>query len=552
MAMVNATTPGYVLDDQRHTARDTWIVVLLTFAGAVMRLTTILIRGLWLDEAISVDQARQTLHVIIQSLAGDVHPPLFHVLLHYWMHAFGTGELAIRSFSCVWGVLAIPAAYWAGRVIYDKFAGFVAAALVAYSPYAVWYSQEARMYSMMFFFALMSLGFMALALRDNRRWHWVGFGVFTFFGMFTHYFFCFVVLGEVAYFGFNVLVGKHVQRVRAGTSVFSWRRPLSIFAEVPQLAPGLTVFSILAVIFGIWLSRSVFMPSPEGTNALVSSATGAGLGYGQAAPVLAWRMNDAFLVLVEMVAGFHPAPMMYALVAMWPLMISASLVLTDFLRPVGTRSMLPPLAAAGIVLIAALGMWQGQVLASRYFIGVAAPAFLVIAAIVSSMPTHTRTIVFAALIVLTIGMWADQSFDPRNIMRYDTREAVATIVQQHAPGDVTVYEPFYLLPVFRYYMPEDIPHWGFPLWSSATAIRRTPEQIGQDLDRVCGNAHHVWLVLEFENVDTVHEDIQNTRIWFESAGFSVHQDIKFNQVEVVEYDAPPQRYNFVAPPPGPQ
>jgi len=46
-----APTPSIVRD---------WVLVsLITVAGAVMRLSTMLIRGLWLDEAISVYQANR-------------------------------------------------------------------------------------------------------------------------------------------------------------------------------------------------------------------------------------------------------------------------------------------------------------------------------------------------------------------------------------------------------------------------------------------------------------------------------------------------------------
>jgi len=86
-----------------------------------------------------------------------------------------------------------------------------------------------------------------------------------------------------------------------------------------------------------WLQRSMFVPNSADSSGLVESASGQGLGYGQMAPSLAWRINDVWRVLVEMTAGFHRAPAMYAMVAMWPLVISISLVLTDFARPVGER-----------------------------------------------------------------------------------------------------------------------------------------------------------------------------------------------------------------------
>ena len=113
-------------------------LVALTAVGFLMRWVSIDTRGLWLDESITVYQASQSIAGIIESLAGGVHPPLYHILIHFWMVAFGSSEVALRSFSVLVGVLAIPAAYWAGRRLYDRSTGLVAAGLVALSPCLIW------------------------------------------------------------------------------------------------------------------------------------------------------------------------------------------------------------------------------------------------------------------------------------------------------------------------------------------------------------------------------------------------------------------------------
>lgn len=531
-----------------HETRRDWILVaLITLAGAALRLSTMLARGLWLDEAISVWQASRTLEEVIQTLARGVHPPLFHVLMHYWIESLGPGEISIRSYAVIWGLLAIPAAFWAGKIIYGRRVGLIAAALVAYSPYHIWYSQEARMYSMMFFFAMMSLGFMARALDTNHASDWWGYAVFTLLGMFTHYFFSFFVLGEVAFYVLFVLIGGHLKRRRDDTTVLDWRRPRTLFDEVPTFGPWLLAMVILAVLFSLWLSRSVLMPTVNDapTNALTASAAGSGLGYGQEEPSLAWRIDDVWLVIVELLAGFHAGPAMYSMVAMWPLIISFSLVVTDFLRPVGKRSMLPPVAACGILVIAALGMWQGQVLASRYFIAVSAPAFLIAAAILADLPRHVRPIVIGAVILLSLVMWANQSFDSENRMRYDTREVIAAVMDGYQEGDVVIYEPFYLRPVVAYYLPTTIPSFPFPQYADNADLRGGKVKLGQDLDRIAGDSRRVWIILSFQDIESIAGDAYNTLKWFERHGYKTVQHVEFNNVELYELEAPDDRLPLI-------
>src|SRR5271165_3074750 len=54
---------------------------------------------LWLDEALTVDIARRPLSQLPALLRHDGAPPLYYVMLHFWMKAFGQSNLGTRSLS---------------------------------------------------------------------------------------------------------------------------------------------------------------------------------------------------------------------------------------------------------------------------------------------------------------------------------------------------------------------------------------------------------------------------------------------------------------------
>ncbi|MDA8343537.1 MAG: glycosyltransferase family 39 protein, partial [Actinomycetota bacterium] len=139
-------------------------LVVVAAAALVLRFWTR--SDLWLDEALTVDIARQPLHELPTYLRRDGAPPLYYALLHVWMGMFGTSDLAVRSLSGVVGVVTVPCAWLAGRRIGGTTAAWAAALLVATSPFAVRYDTETRMYALV---ALLTvLGFLALARTLDR------------------------------------------------------------------------------------------------------------------------------------------------------------------------------------------------------------------------------------------------------------------------------------------------------------------------------------------------------------------------------------------------
>src|SRR5664279_3851219 len=76
-----------------------WVVaaVAALLAGLVLRFVAH--TDLWLDEAQSVAIARQPLAGLFAALRQDGSPPLYYLLLHYWMVLFGAGNIAVRALS---------------------------------------------------------------------------------------------------------------------------------------------------------------------------------------------------------------------------------------------------------------------------------------------------------------------------------------------------------------------------------------------------------------------------------------------------------------------
>ncbi len=120
-------------------------------AGIVLRFVTE--SHLWLDEALSVDIARLPVREIPAALRHDGHPPLYYVLLHFWMRVFGESNAAVRSLSGIAGLGALLLVWFVARRV-DRAAAPVAVGLFALLPFAIRYATETRMYSLVMLFVL--------------------------------------------------------------------------------------------------------------------------------------------------------------------------------------------------------------------------------------------------------------------------------------------------------------------------------------------------------------------------------------------------------------
>ena len=151
----------------------TLIVVGLTVLAAGLRFARIGQQSFWYDEGFTWLLVRQ--HSLGEMLGliprTELTPPLYYSLAWAWARIFGYSEAGLRSLSAFAGVATVPAMYGAGAKLVSRRAGLIAAALASCSPLLVWYSQEARSYSLLVLFATLSLfAFAHVRSQPTPRW----------------------------------------------------------------------------------------------------------------------------------------------------------------------------------------------------------------------------------------------------------------------------------------------------------------------------------------------------------------------------------------------
>ena len=175
-------------------------VLALTALGAALRFATLDAQSFWLDELVTVSLLDRGFGEMLEGVREtEATPYLYYVLAWPWAHAFGLGEVGLRSLSALVATLAVPVSYAAGASLCSRRVGIVAAALVAVHPFLVWYAQEARAYSLLVLLGACTVLFLGRALRAPRRGDLALWAVAASLAIATHYFAVLLVAAEAAW-----------------------------------------------------------------------------------------------------------------------------------------------------------------------------------------------------------------------------------------------------------------------------------------------------------------------------------------------------------------
>ena len=140
----------------------------------------------WIDEGLSVGIGSHPFLDIPGLLVQDGSPPLYYMLIHIWMGWFGTSEFATQSLSAIFALLCVPAAFWAGNVMFGRRVAWAAAALAAINPFLTLHAYEARMYALMVLLGILTATAFVLAyVQRRKRWR-IGFGLLLTLMLYTH------------------------------------------------------------------------------------------------------------------------------------------------------------------------------------------------------------------------------------------------------------------------------------------------------------------------------------------------------------------------------
>lgn len=152
----------------RHASLVTFALLTILLLAFALRMARVGELRMWGDEAYSVYSAQRTLAAItFEGIENDPHPPLYYYLLHFYLPLAGASELALRFFSIFPGVATIALLYVIAKRMFGVRVGMMAAAFGAIAPFAVYYSQEIRMYALAMFLTTLALYFFARLLQGD-------------------------------------------------------------------------------------------------------------------------------------------------------------------------------------------------------------------------------------------------------------------------------------------------------------------------------------------------------------------------------------------------
>lgn len=425
--------------------------------------------------------------------------PLYFIGLFQWVRLAGDSEFALRFPSLWFGVLSVAL----GAALFRRYLPSAAARLttgfLALSPFLVWYSQEAKMYTLLVFLFLAAWSAQEAARRDPLGW--LEAALWLILGLYSHILFALFIPIFLA-----------LLRLRKGW--WSWRAAARI------LAVGLLLLAADLPLLR-WQIGQVLRW--DGGIRPVCGET----GFPRVPPLEGWGML-AWGFAVGVWGGFPG----------WGFVPLVTLMGLGLL--VGRASG----RTRGVLFLWAMGPWALLALLSlcrplfveRYLIA-AAPAWFALAALgAERIPGRILRALALALVLapMAMGLWV-QATRP---IKSDFRSAARVVAEGYRPGDLILFHIGYVQYVFDYYFRR--PYEG--AWAPATNFR-SPDgkyllgeaEVASQLASLVQGRRVIWLIY---SEAAMWDDRDLVRRWLD-AHRSLTGRWVFPYVEVRRYEASP-------------
>ena len=392
-----------------------WIVAAITALAATLRLATLGLQSYHHDEIVTAGRVlRGSLwHAVEKVGASESAPPLYYLLAWLWTQVFGTAEVGLRSLSAVAGIAVVPVAFLLGAELNGRRTGIAAAALVAVNPMLVWYSQEARCYSLLVLLTSIALLFFLRALRSESGRDLAWWALASALALATHYFALFPVGAEAAW-----LLWRH--RRDAG-------RALGWVAAVAVLLAPLALWQMSQVDHTDWIERFA----------------------------MTYRIGQAAVAFMVGETGDLIAEPVRPLLALVPGLLTAAAFallmvrgLPQERRRAGLLAVLAATTLLAPLLLAAAGK---DFVIDRNLLPALVPLLVVAAlGITAARSGRLGLAIGAALVAYSLGFVAWTNFDP-SLQRPDWRAVAATLGEPTQPRAMVTW--MLGAGVLRHYLP---------------------------------------------------------------------------------------------------
>ncbi len=348
------------------------LIIVITVGGLLLRLPSF-------NDSLAGDEI-STFYIVVGHSLGRVMnlvysrqettPPLYFILAWVTKGFLGNPAQSIRLVSLLAGTAAIPLTFLLGLWTVGRRAALVAATLVAFSPYMIFYSTEARTYMLVLFTALLSSISLLRALDTNRPLWWVGYAASTCAAVYSHYSVVFFLVAQLVWAFWTQPTARRalvISNVAAGVGFLPWLGGLRADLAAPNLITRLVpvnVHDIDGILENFWIGHPIIKLNVLPGDLAVALAV-AGLALGAFGLVLQWRKRHgprwqiAPRVVLIIVLALAPAVLMILyswlrvdvlgggnMIASWPAMaLAIGALVTAPARPFRVAAVTLTLAA---------------------------------------------------------------------------------------------------------------------------------------------------------------------------------------------------------------
>ena len=453
-------------------------VLLLAF---LLRIAGLDAQSLWWDEAFSTTVSSMDLHSLLVAALGDrVHPPLYYLVLRFWL-TLGQSEFAVRALSAFLGVLAVASMFPMADVVGKRRLGVISAFALAISPLHIWYSQEARMYSLIVLLVLLGNYFFARLLRRGNLANWLGYSISMLLAMHTHYLTLFIILAQMTYLT--------VMRQRYRALLRKWLLCMLIVGLLS--APW---------FIAIFLTGGFYQASISWIRSVAPDD-------------LFWTVYDFGLGSTSDTGN--------------PFNILSALLMTAILAYVSVRLLVGKIASQRRSMLWLVWLWlslplmfvflisldwplpqKRSIYMDRFLIPLL-PAFLILVGYgIAQIFERKRTLGTLAAIALLIPIGASTCslFFDRTYHRDDWRQAISEIRENALSGDILLVRPHHYVPLY-YYDLREVPWYTVPYLESTQDYETF---LDADLSARLSEGGRVWTMVVCENADP-HRFVRGAR-----------------------------------------
>jgi hypothetical protein len=232
--------------------RQNKILLLVVFVGSILRFYKLDFQSPWIDEIFTLhntgsEKSFKEIYIFLKE--NDPHPPLYYFIVHFFYLIFDNTSLVARAISALFGIAGLFSIYYLAKELINKKVGLIAVALLMVNYFHIYYSQEARMYSMLFFTTTISFLFLVKFIKKPTIKSALFHALFASIMIYTHFFALFALFAQYIILLFFVI--KPFQETSKRILSLSI---LSGVATVILYIPALFIFLQTSNRTSIWIT----------------------------------------------------------------------------------------------------------------------------------------------------------------------------------------------------------------------------------------------------------------------------------------------------------